>query len=368
MRSPQAPHPGSASVSALREVSPRPQLHTLRFDVSSPRSVSARQEVRASRTIATPRGPSPHSATTVAPCSPRQPSSLPTAPSSRQLASRAAPGDLSWQSFKRSLGERVVAPVRPEPTWTQPAPVSRYDTASASRSPATQPLFPLGRDATCRCPLDQTTSRTVSERLGSLRKPHAVDQLGSLDGDVTRGTTSRAAHAAGRAWAAQPLDQPHGASRAAKAAGRARATQLADSLARDVGPDSWAQSRARGLFNRCDEFMLPAVQDELLKLTGADLFPHRSSVDEGMRVLAQQVGLQCEERGLLVEYMRRHYVDSLQVSTELLRILQGTLRTNKQLCAATDASLMQKFQETMRSMQPTVDPPVGASRAQISLA
>ena len=154
MRSPQAPHPGSASVSALREVSPRPQLHTLRFDVSSPRSVSARQEVRASRTIATPRGPSPHSATTVAPCSPRQPSSLPTAPSSRQLASRAAPGDLSWQSFKRSLGERVVAPVRPEPTWTQPAPVSRYDTASASRSPATQPLFPLGRDATCRCPLD----------------------------------------------------------------------------------------------------------------------------------------------------------------------------------------------------------------------
>jgi hypothetical protein len=56
------------------------------------------------------------------------------------------------------------------------------------------------------------------------------------------------------------------------------------------------------------------------------------------------------------------------VSTELLRILQGTLRTNKQLCAATDASLMQKFQETMRSMQPTVDPPVGASRAQISLA
>ena len=78
-----------------------------------------------------------------------------------------------------------------------------------------------------------------------------------------------------------------------------------------------------------------------------------------MRELAEQVGLQCEERGLLVEYMRRHYVDALQVSMELLRILQGTLRTNKQLRAATDASLMQSFQgflgETMRSMQPAED-------------
>ena len=31
-------------------------------------------------------------------------------------------------------------------------------------------------------------------------------------------------------------------------------------------------------------------------------------------LLTEQVGLQCEERGLLVEYMRRHYVDALQVS------------------------------------------------------
>lgn len=361
-------HGSPSGLSALKEVSAHPHHHTLRHNMPSPRSISARQEVRTSRTIAAHR-----STATVTPCSPRL-SSLPTAPS-RQLASRATPGscpsaarigsgsqpgdvpwrdtgELSWQSFKRSLGERVVAPVRPElpsrgfnePTWAQPELVSRYDRPSASRSPVTQLLFPLDRDATCQCPLDQTTSRTVSERLGSLRKPHAVDQLGSLDGDESRGSTSRAA----------------------KAAGRARAAQLAESLARDIGPESWAQSRARGLFGRCDEFTLPALQDELLKLTSADLFPHRSTVDEGLRELAEQVGLQCEERGLLVEYMRRHYVDSLQVSMELLRILQGTLRTNKQLRAATDASLLQSFQgflgETMRSMQPAEDPPVCASR------
>lgn len=251
-------------------------------------------------------------------------------------------GDLSWQSFKRSLGERVAAPVRPEvpsrrfkePTWAQPALASRYDTPSASRSPVTQLLFPRGDAAAAIC---CTESGTASERLGSLRKPHAVDQLGSSDGDVSRGT----------------------ASRAAKAAGRARAAQLAERLARDIGPASWSQSRARGLFGRCDEFTQPDLQEELLKLTAADLFPHQSTVDEGLRELAEQVGLQCEERGLLVEYMRRHYVDALQVSMELLRILQGTLRTNKQLRAATDASLMQTFQgflgETMRSMQPAED-------------
>ena len=261
---------------------------------------------------------------------------------------RDAGGDLSWQSFKRSLGERVAAPVRPEvpsrrfkePTWAEPALVSRYDTPSASRSPVTQLLFPRGDAAIC--PTER--SGTASERLGSLRKPHAVDQLGSLDGDVSRGTTSRAA----------------------KAAGRARAAQLAERLARDIGPASWSQSRARGLFGRCDEFTQPELQEELLKLTAADLFPHQSTVDEGLRELAEQVGLQCEERGLLVEYMRRHYVDALQVSMELLRILQGTLRTNKQLRAATDASLMQSFQgflgETMRSMQPAEDSLFSAPR------
>ena len=352
---------GSPRVSALQLGSPRPQLHTLRHDVPSPRSISARQGVRTSRTIST----TPHSL--------RQPSSLlPTAPPSRATPGRASasrcassyqpsdapwrdPGDLSWQSFKKSLGERVVAPVRPElpsrkinePIWAQPPLVSRYDTPSASRSPVTRLLFPLDRDATCQCGMDHqtTSSRTVSERLGSLRKPHAVDQLGLLECDLSRGTTSRA-----------------------KAAGRARAAQLAETLARDIGPESWAQSRARGLFGRCDEFTLPAQQDELLELTDADLFPHRSTVDEGLRELAEQVGSQCEERGLLVEYMRRHYIDSLQVSMELLRILQGTLRTNKQLRAATDAGLMQSFQgflgETMRSMQPTErpteDPPVSA--------
>ena len=338
-------------LSPLREVSPRPQLHTLRHDVPSPRFIPARPEVRTSRTA-------------TATASPRQLSALPTAPPSRQLASRAVPGsrasaarvgsssqasdvpwretegDLSWQSFKRSLGERVAAPIRPEvpsrrfkePTWAQPAPVSRYDTPSASRSPVTQLLFPRGDAAIC-----PTESGTVSERRGSLRKAQAVDQLGSLDGDVSRGT----------------------ASRAAKAAGRARAAQLAERLARDIGPASWSQSRARGLFGRCEEVTQPDLQEELLKLTAADLFPHQSTVDEGMRELAEQVGLQCEERGLLVEYMRRHYVDALQVSMELLRILQGTLRTNKQLRAATDASLMQSFQgflgETMRSMQPAED-------------
>ena len=345
-------------VSSRRELSPRPQLHTLRHDVPSPRSIPARPEVRTC-------------ATTTA--SPRQLSSLPTAPPSRRLASRAVQGscplaarvgsgsqasdvpwrdtggDLSWQSFKRSLGERVVAPVRPEvpsrrfqePTWAEPALVSRYDTPSAgvSRSPSvTQLLFP--REAAI-CP---TESGTVSERLGSLRKPHAVNQLGSLDGDVSRGT----------------------ASRAAKAAGPARAAQLAERLARDIGPASWSQSRARGLFGRCDEFTQPDLQEELLKLTAADLFPHQSTVDKGLRELAEQVGLQCEERGLLVEYMRRHHVDAVQVSIELLRTLQGALRTNKQLRAATDASLMQSFQgflgETMRSMQPAEDSLFSAPR------
>ena len=66
------------------------------------------------------------------------------------------------------------------------------------------------------------------------------------------------------------------------------------------------------------------------------------------------MGSQCEDRGLLVEYMRRHYVDSVQVSLELLRILQGTLRTNQQLRASLDESLLQSFQgflgETMRNM------------------
>ena len=297
--------PTAPVVSPLREVSPRPQLHTLRHDVPSPRSIPARPEVRTSRTTT---------------ASPRQLSALP-APPSRQLASRAVPGscasaarvgsgsqasdvpwrdtggDLSWQSFKRSLGERVAAPVRPEvpsrrfkePTWAEPALVSRYDTPSASRSPVTQLLFPRGDAAIC--PTEK--NGVASERLGSLRKPHAVDQLGSLDGDVSRGT----------------------ASRAAKAAGRARAAQLAERLARDIGPASWSQSRARGLFGRCDEFTQPELQEELLKLTAADLFPHQSTVDEGLRELAEQVGLQCEERGLLVEYMRRHYVDALQVSS-----------------------------------------------------
>ena len=360
--------PTAPVVSPLREVSPRPQLHTLRHDVPSPRSIPAGGKSRQ----LSPGHHTPGATSRTTTASPRQLSALPTAPPSRQLASRAVPGscasaarlgsgsqasdvpwrdaggDLSWQSFKRSLGERVAAPVRPEvpsrrfkePTWAEPALVSRYDTPSASRSPVTQLLFPRGDAAIC--PTER--SGTASERLGSLRKPHAVDQLGSLDGDVSRGT----------------------ASRAAKAAGRARAAQLAERLARDIGPASWSQSRARGLFGRCDEFTQPELQEELLKLTAADLFPHQSTVDEGLRELAEQVGLQCEERGLLVEYMRRHYVDALQVSMELLRILQGTLRTNKQLRAATDASLMQSFQgflgETMRSMQPAEDSLLSAPR------
>ena len=83
----------------------------------------------------------------------------------------------------------------------------------------------------------------------------------------------------------------------------------------------------------------------------------------------EQVGSQCEERGLLVEYMRRHYVDAVQVAAELLRIMQGTLRINKQLREATDERLLMSFQEllgeTMRAMQPdgggTALPPVVAS-------
>ena len=239
-----------------------------------------------------------------------------------------------------------MAPVKPElparrfnkPVWSQPPPVFRYASPASSRSPVTaQLLFPQDRDATCHCGLNKNTRRTLSEQLSSQRKPHAIDQLGALECPVLRGPT---------------------------VAGRGRAAQLAESLARDIGPDSLAQSRARGIFSRCDEFTLPALQDELLELTGADLFPHRSAVDEGLRELAEQVGSQCEERGLLVEYMRRHYVDSLQVSTELLRILQDTLQTNRQLRAVTDASLMQSFQgflgETMRSMQPIEEPPACA--------
>ena len=212
--------PTAPVVSPLREVSPRPQLHTLRHDVPSPRSIPAGGKSRQ----LSPGHHTPGATSRTTTASPRQLSALPTAPPSRQLASRAAArvgsgsqasdvpwrdtgGDLSWQSFKRSLGERVVAPVRPEvpsrrfqePTWAEPALVSRYDTPSAgvSRSPSvTQLLFP--REAAI-CP---TESGTVSERLGSLRKPHAVNQLGSLDGDVSRGTASRAAKAAGPARAA----------------------------------------------------------------------------------------------------------------------------------------------------------------------
>ena len=117
---------------------------------------------------------------------------------------------------------------------------------------------------------------------------------------------------------------------------------------------------------RCNDFTLPDLQDELLGLGEADVFPHRASVDEGLRELVEQVGSQCEERGLLVEYMRRHYVDAVQVAAELLRIMQGTLRINKQLREATDERLLMSFQEllgeTMRAMQPdgegTALPPV----------
>ena len=113
-----------------------------------------------------------------------------------------------------------------------------------------------------------------------------------------------------------------------------------------------------------------ALQEELLALSDDDVFPHRASVDDGLRDLAQQVGSQCEERGLLVEYMRRHYVDAVQVSAELLRILQGTLRVNAQLRAAVDESLSQVFQgflgETMRAMQPEGGAAAAVSSAQAS--
>ena len=114
------------------------------------------------------------------------------------------------------------------------------------------------------------------------------------------------------------------------------------------------QSHWRGYWARLR--LMRDLQDELLGLGEADVFPHRASVDEGLRELVEQVGSQCEERGLLVEYMRRHYVDAVQVAAELLRIMQGTLRINKQLREATDERLLMSFQEllgeTMRAMQP----------------
>ena len=122
------------------------------------------------------------------------------------------------------------------------------------------------------------------------------------------------------------------------------------------------------LFGRCEEFTLPVLQEQLLALTDVDVFPHRATVDDGLRELAHQVGSQCEERGLLVEYMRRHYVDAVHVSLELLRILQGTLRINEQLRNATDETLTRAFQgflgETMKALQDEGGEPEFGSAAQ----
>ena len=308
-------------------------------------------------------------------CPPSRQPAYPAPPGSStgRRTPRAAAGDdigeLSWRDFKRSLDERMAGPIRPELPLRGSQPASRTPTAppqprrgtpSAPRSPVSRLLFPANPDAACQSVVDRGASwgagqpcgMSASAEPGGLRKPNAVEQLGQV-------LDQRAAASASRG----------GTPRGAKAAGRASAVQLAERLARDAGPEGSPRStQSRRLFGRCNDFTLPDLQDELLGLGEADVFPHRASVDEGLRELVEQVGSQCEERGLLVEYMRRHYVDAVQVAAELLRIMQGTLRINKQLREATDERLLMSFQEllgeTMRAMQPdgegTALPPVVA--------
>ena len=359
--------------SASPRASPRAAPATPRSTVGTPRS-----QARNSRAVQTPLshpGSVPISLPSTCPPS-RQPAypAPPGSSSAGRRPPRAAAGDeggeLSWRDFKRSLDDRVAAPIRPELPSRGSQPASRTPTAplrprwgtpSAPRSPVSRLLFPANPDAARQTVVDrgatpwgtgQPCGMSASAEPGGLRKPNAVEQLGQV-------LDQRAAASASRG----------GTPRGAKAAGRASAVQLAERLARDAGPEGSPRStQSRRLFGRCNDFTLPDLQDELLGLGEADVFPHRASVDEGLRELVEQVGSQCEERGLLVEYMRRHYVDAVQVAAELLRIMQGTLRVNKQLREATDERLLMSFQEllgeTMRAMQPdgggTALPPVVA--------
>lgn len=86
----------------------------------------------------------------------------------------------------------------------------------------------------------------------------------------------------------------------------------------------------------------------LLNLQPDDVAPSFEPVSQGMHDLARMSASHCVEQGMLIEYMRRHYIGAVQLSQHLLRVAQDALMMYEQLREVTDEQLLRRFQVRWR--------------------
>lgn len=163
---------------------------------------------------------------------------------------------------------------------------------------------------------------------------------------------------------AMPTSQPNGikemmASRAfANPSGRAHALQLATSLARDVGPhdahgDVPPSLSSRGMAalsaptDPSSAAALIAHHQDIFRLSPTDIAPHHEALNQATIELTRQVGAHCTEHAMILEYLRRHHSAVANTSRALLLRLQLTIGMYEELRKATDASLLQRFQDSL---------------------
>ena len=244
-----------------------------------------------------------------------------------------------WRTFRKQLDGRRQVPARAAPPQAR-APVPGGSSSS-----------PWAREGYTQASVAATLFGTA----------HARDVLGT---EVHRPPAPASAASGvpkpGQKYVGVPssVELFEDASSSPEPAGRAQALQLATALARDAGaaPNpsdgphaAWSVSEraAAALSAKVVPENVGAAHAAILELNPSDVVPQLELIDSGAVELVRQVSAQCTEQALLLEYIRRHQVESARTARALLCRLQETVAMYEELRRAVDDSMLQRFTDSL---------------------
>lgn len=277
-----------------------------------------------------------------------------------------------WLHFKRGLESRRLVPIKvASPSRNRPPIPVNYPpaygadvTASSGDAgfPSVSPRTPGFSSQPPRTP--QWSSKGLTQnQVAALLFPSEARQVEAavLAASSPRVGTPIAPLPQPGQMFAKPLNtievfEAAGQNQTVEPSGRVQALRLASDLAQRVGPQSHpglpaalTPRAAQALSAPADPATasIVATHQAILGLSPVDVAPSLAELDRAAGDLVKQVGGQCTEQALLIEYLRRHHVAAAQTARSLLQRLQLTVGMYEELRQAMDGSLLQRFQDSL---------------------